>query len=76
EEGGQFFAAETVDQAAELVAGLLADQPDGVTVSEVRRAMGATRKHTLPLLARLDATGVTRRRDDVRIGGPRLPHTR
>ena len=73
EEGGQFFAAETIDRAAELIADLLATKPDGVTVSEVRQAMGATRKHTMPLLARLDATGVTRRRDDVRIAGPRLP---
>lgn len=73
EEGGQFFATETIDRAAELVADLLAANPEGVTVSEVRQAMGATRKHTMPLLARLDATGVTRRRDDVRIAGPRLP---
>ena len=27
----------------------------------------------MPLLARLDNTGVTRRRGDVRIAGPRLP---
>jgi hypothetical protein len=27
----------------------------------------------LPLLALLDGSGVTRRRGDVRIGGPRLP---
>ena len=73
EEGGQFFAPETIEAAAALLADLLADKPEGVTVSEVRQAMGATRKHTMPLLARLDATGVTRRRDDVRIAGPRLP---
>ncbi len=73
EEGGQFFAPETIEAAGRLVARLLASQPDGITVSEVRQAMGATRKHALPLLARLDATGVTRRRDDLRIAGPRLP---
>jgi len=27
----------------------------------------------LPLVAELDARGVTRRRDDLRIAGPRLP---
>jgi hypothetical protein len=39
----------------------------------VRDALGSSRKHTLPLLNHLDTTGVTRRRGDVRIGGPRLP---
>ena len=46
--------------------GLLRDQPDGVTVSEIRDAFDTTRKFALPLLARLDGTGVTRRRDDLR----------
>jgi selenocysteine-specific elongation factor len=50
--------------------------PDGVTVAQVRDALGTTRKHALPLLAHLDATGVTRRRGDVRVGGPRLPTPR
>jgi hypothetical protein len=39
----------------------------------VRDGLGTTRKHALPLLAHFDATGVTRRRGDLRIGGPRLP---
>jgi hypothetical protein len=39
----------------------------------VRDDLGTTRKHALPLLSHFDATGVTRRRGDVRIGGPRLP---
>ncbi|MGI9607283.1 MAG: selenocysteine-specific translation elongation factor [Acidimicrobiales bacterium] len=73
EEAGVFFAPEVIENAAKLIAKLLAETPTGVTVSEVRQAMGNTRKHAMPLLARLDATGVTRRRDDVRIGGPRLP---
>ena len=38
-----------------------------------RDAAGITRKHALPLLAELDARGVTRRRGDLRIAGPRLP---
>ncbi len=73
ERDGIHFAAEAVDQAARVVAGLLAQTPDGVTVAEVRTALGITRKHVLPLLAQLDATGVTRRRGDLRIAGPRLP---
>jgi selenocysteine-specific elongation factor len=74
DEGGVYFAAPTVQAAAELVARLLRERPGGVTVAEVREAMGTSRKYAMPLLARLDATGVTRRRDDVRVGGPRLPH--
>ncbi|MDQ1397526.1 MAG: Elongation factor SelB, winged helix, partial [Acidimicrobiaceae bacterium] len=32
-----------------------------------------SRKFILPLLSLLDATGVTRRRGDLRVAGPRLP---
>ena len=73
ESGGIHFAASAVEAAAVVVARLLADQPEGVTVAEARDAWGTTRKYALALLARLDSTGVTRRRDDVRIAGPRLP---
>ncbi|MGH9076322.1 MAG: selenocysteine-specific translation elongation factor [Acidimicrobiales bacterium] len=72
ERDGVWFAAETVAGAGTAVARLLAASPDGVTVAEVRDALGATRKHTIPLLSHLDATGVTRRRGDLRIAGPRL----
>ena len=70
---GVYFAPEAIDAAAQLVASLLADKPEGITVSEARQAMGNTRKHAMPLLLRLDETGVTRRRENLRIGGPRLP---
>jgi selenocysteine-specific elongation factor len=73
EQDGVLFAPSAIDAAARVVAGLLAAQPEGVTVAEVREALGTSRKYALPLLNRLDATGVTRRRGDVRIGGPRLP---
>jgi selenocysteine-specific elongation factor len=76
EQDGVYFAPTAIDDAAGLVAGLLADHPDGVTVSEVRDRVGTTRKYVLPLLGRLDAAGVTRRRGDVRVGGPRLPAPR
>jgi selenocysteine-specific elongation factor len=73
EHDGWFCSAGAVRAAAEVVAGLLARHPQGVAVAQVRDALGTTRKHAVPLLGLLDATGVTRRRGDVRIGGPRLP---
>jgi selenocysteine-specific elongation factor len=73
ERDGCYFAADTVDAAARVVASLLDVSPEGVTVAQVRDALGTTRKHALPLLAHLDASGVTRRRGDVRIAGPLLP---
>ncbi|MFV2040318.1 MAG: SelB C-terminal domain-containing protein, partial [Acidimicrobiales bacterium] len=76
EQDGIFFAVSALDLAARQVASMLATNPDGVTVAEVREALGTTRKYALPILARLDSTGVTRRRGDVRIGGPRLPGVR
>ncbi len=73
EESGVFFAASAVDEAARVVARLLREQPDGITVAEARDAWGTTRKFAIPLVTRLDNTGVTRRRGDLRIAGPRLP---
>jgi selenocysteine-specific elongation factor len=73
QQDGVWFSPAALDQAARLVAGLLAEFPEGVTVAQVRDALGTTRKFMLPLLAHLDASGVTRRRGDLRIGGPRLP---
>lgn len=72
-EDGVYFAPEVIGAAADLLADMLAECPDGVTVSQVRQAMGNTRKHAMPLLLRLDATGMTRRRENLRIAGPRLP---
>jgi selenocysteine-specific elongation factor len=73
ERDGCYFAPMAVDDAARIVAGLLAATPDGVTVAQIRDALGTSRKYLLPLLGHLDATGVTRRRGDLRIAGPRLP---
>ena len=72
-EGGIWFALSAVDEAARVVASLLVETPSGVTVAELRDALGTTRKYLLPLLAVLDGRGITRRRGDVRIAGPRLP---
>ncbi len=73
ERDGHHFAPAAVDEAARVVARLLASSPDGVTVGAVRDALGTTRKYVMPLLGLLDASGVTRRRGDLRIAGPRLP---
>ena len=70
---GIFYSTSAIDAAARLAARLLVDDPDGFTVSVFREAAGNTRKHAMPLLSYLDGTGVTRRRGDVRIAGPRLP---
>ena len=72
-QSGVIFAASAIDEAAKVVARLLVDQPDGITVADARDAWGTTRKFAIPLITRLDETGVTRRRDDLRIAGPRLP---
>ena len=73
EREGLWWLASAIDDAGHLAARLLADRPDGFTVGDFREAAAITRKHAVPLLAELDARGVTRRRGDVRIAGPRLP---
>ena len=70
---GRYFTPAGISKAALELARMLAEQPEGVTVSEVRERLGNTRKHAVPLMGHLDATGVTRRRGDVRVAGPRLP---
>ncbi len=72
ESDGQYYAPSAIAEAARRIRGLLAAQPDGVTVAEIRDELGTTRKHVLPLLAHLDGSGATRRREDRRIAGPRL----
>lgn len=72
ERDGIWFARTAVEEAARRIAELLDDRPEGVTVSEIRRALATTRKFVIPLLAELDATGLTRRTGDRRIAGPRL----
>lgn len=73
ERDGIYFASDAVEAAAQVVAGLLSVSPDGISASAVREALGTTRRYVLPLLGILDAAGVTRRRGDLRIAGPRMP---
>lgn len=72
ERDGVVFHPTAVEAAATAAAQLLAVDPAGFTVAQLRDALGVTRKHALPLAAELDARGITRRRGDLRIAGPRL----
>lgn len=73
ERDGYYFSPRALSTAARCVARLLVARPDGITASAVRDELGTTRKYVIPILSHLDAAGVTRRRGDLRIGGPRLP---
>ncbi len=70
---GLVFHTGAIDDAAVVAARLLAEHPEGFTVAQFRDATGASRKFALPLVSELDARGITRRREDLRIAGPRLP---
>ena len=70
---GIWFAESALTAAARVAARLLAAQPEGFTMSDFRAALGTSRKYAVPLATLLDAQGATRRRDDIRIAGPRLP---
>ncbi len=73
EQDGVFFAASALAHAARQLAVALADRPEGLTVAEIRDLFGTSRKYVLPLLGWFDRTGMTRRRGDYRLAGPRLP---
>ena len=75
ERDGLLFHPSAIDAAALTAARLLVESPGGFTLSRFREALGNTRKHAVPIAAELDARGITRRRDDLRIAGPRLPTT-
>jgi selenocysteine-specific elongation factor len=76
EQDGVWFAPSAIEDAARSVASMLEATPKGVAVADVRARLGTTRKWAVPLLTVLDSRGVTRRRGDLRIAGPRLPDVR
>ncbi|HWH34418.1 MAG TPA: selenocysteine-specific translation elongation factor, partial [Acidimicrobiales bacterium] len=63
---GTWFAPEALAAAGLVLAGLLARHPEGLTVAQIRDALGTSRKFLLPLLALLDGQGIIRRRGDLR----------
>ncbi len=73
ESDGTWFSPGAVEQAAAILVPLFDAHPRGVTVAQIRDALGTSRKFLLPLLGLLDGRGITRRRGDLRIAGPRLP---
>ncbi len=72
ESDGVYFAQSALAEARGLVAKALETQPEGLTVAEIRDLLGTTRKYALALLSYMDGNGMTRRREDLRIAGPRL----
>ena len=64
------FSASALDQARALVAEAVVARRE-LTVADVRDLLQSTRKYVLPIVNLMDAEGVTRRRGDLRIPGPR-----
>ncbi len=74
--GELWFSTTAIDAAVAVVSDLLDTLREGFSVAAARVALGTTRKYVLPLLAYLDASGVTRRKGDLRIAGPRMARSR
>ncbi len=72
EHEGVYFAHAAIEQAKQVLRDGFAAKPDGMTVAEIRDRLGTSRKYVLAILAHFDGSGVTRRREDLRIPGPRL----
>ena len=75
EEGGIYFSPTAIKEATTVLAAMLEEAPEGVTVSEIREKLNTSRKYVLPLLTYLDNSGITLRREDVRLAGKRMPIT-
>lgn len=69
---GVVFGARAFEAARDV---LLAQLHRGgtLTVADARDALGSSRKYVLALLGRLDRTGITIRRGDLRVRGPNAP---
>ena len=67
---GIVFTATALAAARDLVVDALRER-DSITIADARDVLGSTRKYVVPIMSHLDATGVTRRRGDDRIPGPR-----
>ena len=65
-------AADLVEHANQVNALIVAAlrERETLTVADARDILQSTRKYVLPLLSRLDAEGITRRRGDERVLGP------
>jgi len=61
------FSAEAMEQARGVLVTYLETHPAGASASELRDALGVSRKYAIPLLEYFDARGVTRREGDLRV---------
>ena len=62
-----YFSGAAVAQANERVVASLGEHPEGASASQLRDALGVSRKYAIPLLEYLDAHGITKRVGDVRV---------
>ncbi len=67
---GVVFATSALG-AARRIAGRAVMERGSLTVAELRDLLGSTRKYVLPIAGHLDSEGITRRRGDERLPGPR-----
>jgi selenocysteine-specific elongation factor len=68
---GVFLTRDAYDTARARVADAVVERGT-LSVADARDLLGSSRKYVVPLLGRLDAEGVTRRRGDQRIPGARV----
>ena len=64
------YPADVWRNIEDRVVGFIADN-GRATLAQIRDAVGTTRKYAVPIAEKLDATGITRRRGDLRELGPR-----
>ncbi len=67
---GITFSTGAIESARTLVVEAMRTR-GSLTIADARDLLGSTRKYVVPIMSHLDATGVTRRRGDDRIPGPR-----
>ena len=72
---GVVFTAAALDRARALVGDAVVTR-GSLSVADVRDLLDSTRKYVLPIVHHLDAEGVTRRRGDLRVPGPRATPAR
>jgi selenocysteine-specific elongation factor len=67
---GVIFTAAAVDEARDRIRTAVLARGE-LTVADIRNLLGSTRKYVLPIVNRMDAEGVTKRRGDLRVPGAR-----
>jgi len=72
EVGDGLIHSEAVDTCIDTLARLFEQSPE-ISVSDLKNALGLTRKHTIPLLEMFDDRRVTARSGNNRVKGPRFP---